>query len=83
MATVFLSYAHEDGAAVDGVATSLRSAGIEVWRDRERLYAGQRWPRALGEAIAAADALVLLWSNRAANSPLRIWRSDSAQRTFA
>jgi hypothetical protein len=69
MATVFLSYAHEDSAVVDVIAASLRAAGIEVWRDRERLYAGQRWPKALGEAIAAADGLVLLWSSRSAGSP--------------
>ena len=69
MATVFLSYAHEDGTAVDGLAASLRATGIEVWRDRDRLYAGQRWPKALGEAIAADDALVLLWSTRSASSP--------------
>ena len=69
MATVFLSYAQEDSAAVDVLSAGLRATGVETWLDRERLYAGQRWPKALGQAIAAADALILLWSRRSADSP--------------
>ena len=37
---VFLSYASEDAAAADRIATALRSAGIEVWFDKSELRGG-------------------------------------------
>ena len=64
----FLSYSREDLELADRVSRQLADAGVTVWRDQEQLYGGQRWPKALGEAIAASDALVLLWSRHAAKS---------------
>jgi hypothetical protein len=43
---VFLSYASEDASAAQRIAEGLRSAGIEVWFDREELRAEmlrERW----------------------------------------
>ena len=40
----------------------LRAHGITVWRDQDSLYGGQNWPKAIGEAIAAHDVLLLVWS---------------------
>ena len=48
---VFLSYASEDTAAADRIATTLRSAGIEVWFDREELRGGDLWDRRIREQI--------------------------------
>ena len=42
--------------------------GITVWRDQDSLYGGQHWPKAIGEAIAAHDVLLLVWSQEAAAS---------------
>ena len=39
-----------------------------VWRDKTNLHAGERWPKKLGDAIAEAEALVLLWSTDASHS---------------
>jgi hypothetical protein len=68
MPTVFLSYAREDLDQADRITQQLAAEGITVWHDHEQLHAGQTWPKALGEAIAASDALLLLWSSMAAGS---------------
>jgi hypothetical protein len=68
VASVFLSYARADTGAVDALEHELRQLKVQIWRDQKNLYSGQRWPKALGEAIAAADALVLMWSSQAAQS---------------
>jgi hypothetical protein len=67
MQRVFLSYAREDLEAVERIEQQLAEKGVTAWRD-ESLVAGQIWPKALGEAIAKSDALLLLWSGRAAES---------------
>jgi len=48
---VFLSYASEDAPAAQRVAEALRSAGIEVWFDREELRGGDAWDRRIREQI--------------------------------
>jgi TIR domain len=68
MPNVFLSYARADLALVLAIEQGLRAAGVSIWRDQDKLYGGQRWPKALGEAIAAQDYLLLCWSKSAATS---------------
>jgi hypothetical protein len=68
MSALFLSYAREDQEQASRIIEQLVAEGVTVWRDQERLHVGQTWPKALGEAIAASDALLLLWSSRAAES---------------
>ena len=48
---VFLSYASEDAAAAEGIATALRSAGIEVWFDKSELRGGDAWDRQIRQRI--------------------------------
>jgi len=48
---VFLSYASEDASAAQRIAEALRSAGIEVWFDREELRGGDAWDRRIREQI--------------------------------
>jgi TIR domain-containing protein len=40
---VFLSYASDDAEAAARITEGLRSAGIEVWFDREELRGGDAW----------------------------------------
>ena len=68
MQKVFLSYASQDRQAVDQLARELFQQGISYWRDQDKLYTGQRWPKELGEAIAAQDCVLLVWSKQAAES---------------
>jgi len=48
---VFLSYASEDTAAAERIATALRSVGIEVWFDRTELRGGDVWERQIEDRI--------------------------------
>ncbi len=48
---VFLSYASEDAAAAERIATALRNAGIEVWFDKSELRGGDAWDRQIREQI--------------------------------
>ena len=68
MSTLFLSYARADLDTVAPLARDLAANGVSVWRDQDSLYSGQRWPKAIGEAIAGQDALLLVWSQQAAQS---------------
>jgi TIR domain len=68
MAQVFLSYARRDLPTLQPLLQNLVAHGITVWRDQDSLYGGQRWPKAIGEAIAAHDVLLLVWSQEAAAS---------------
>ena len=68
MAQVFLSYARRDLPALQPLLQDLVAHGITVWRDQDNLYGGQHWPKAIGEAIAAHDVLLLVWSQEAAAS---------------
>jgi TolB-like protein/Flp pilus assembly protein TadD len=48
---VFLSYASEDAAAAEQIASALRSVGIEVWFDRTELRGGDVWDRQIEDRI--------------------------------
>jgi len=50
---VFLSYASEDAPAAQRIAEALRSAGIEVWFDREELRGGDAWDESIRDQIKA------------------------------
>jgi hypothetical protein len=41
----------------------LRALGYDVWRDEERLVAGQSWDREIEEAIERADLVIVCLSN--------------------
>src|SRR5215472_9908721 len=58
----FISYSHRDGEFVARLHDALTSAKFEVWRDVHSLRAGDRWPRKLGDAIAASPTFILVWS---------------------
>jgi hypothetical protein len=53
MATVFISYAHEDRELAVWLSNSLRAHGVTPWRDEERLVRGDLQ----AEITAAIDAL--------------------------
>ncbi len=59
---VFVSYLHEDSAAVDQLTTALRSHGIEVWLDRTHLIVGDRWPHVIKAAIRDGNYFIACFS---------------------
>ena len=53
MPSVFLSYSRDDLSLIEHLERLLKSSPeISIWRDQEKLYGGQKWPKILGEAIA-------------------------------
>lgn len=69
MPTVFLSYSREDLPLIEQLEVQLKShPEISIWRDQEKIYGGQKWPKVLGEAIADQDVFLLAWSKNSAVS---------------
>lgn len=68
MSGVFISYSRKDGRIATSVEQGLKELGIQVWRDQEAIYAGEKWPKAIGEAIAGNEILLLLWSDQSKDS---------------
>src|SRR5579863_1815136 len=65
---VFLSYASEDAQAAERIADALRTAGIEVWFDRNALRGGDEWDRKIRREIKDCALFVPIIS---ANSEAR------------
>ena len=69
MPTVFLSYSRADLPLIEQLEAQLRRhPEISIWRDQEKIYGGQKWPKVLGEAIADQDVFLLAWSKNSAAS---------------
>lgn len=68
MPSLFISYASKQQGLAQQLEAALSVKGVQVWRDKTHLHAGDRWPKKLGDAIAESDALVLLWSSEANQS---------------
>ena len=74
MSRIFISYAREDVAAAQSFAGALESAGHQVWWDHH-LRAGSRFSWDIAEALRAAEAVVVLWSEDSIESA---WVQDEA-----
>lgn len=64
---VFLAYATEDVSAADRLYQLLDDAGFSPWMDRHKLLPGQRWRKALREAVAASDYFIACFSRHSVN----------------
>jgi len=67
MADVFISYARSDRPMAAEIARSLEHAGFSVWWDRE-IRAGADFALEIEREIAAARAVVVLWSDASQQS---------------
>ncbi|HUO11875.1 MAG TPA: TIR domain-containing protein [Caulobacteraceae bacterium] len=67
MADVFISYARPNADAARAVAEALRGLGHEVWRDDE-LPAHRAYAEVIEERLAAAKAVLVIWSSDAVKS---------------
>jgi adenylate cyclase len=61
MASVFLSYDHDDAALSKPLISALEKAGHTVWFDRH-IHGGAQYSRKIEQALDEADAVVVLWS---------------------
>ena len=60
MLQAFISCARHDLSAIEPLESALLAHDIAVWRDQESIYGRQQWPKAIGEAIAAHDYVLLV-----------------------
>ena len=74
MASVFLSYDHEDSALAAPIAAALENAGHSVWWDRQ-IHGGAEYNSEIESAVERADAVVVLWTERSVKSA---WVRDEA-----
>jgi TolB-like protein len=63
---VFLSYASEDAAAAERIATTLRAAGIEVWFDKSELRGGDVWDQKIRRELHACALFIPVVSSNTA-----------------
>jgi len=66
---VFLSYAHEDKPVADAACAVIEKAGIRCWIAPRDIAPGADYATALMEALDHCNALVLIFSGRANESP--------------
>src|SRR5437867_1233879 len=64
----FLSYAREDAEFVLRLAKDLRAGGADVWIDQLDIEPGQRWDRAIEDALAKCPQLLVILSPAAVES---------------
>jgi tetratricopeptide (TPR) repeat protein len=74
MAKVFLSYDRDDTERARPVALALEKAGHAVWWDLH-IRGGEQYTKVIDEALKAADAVVVLWSESSVESA---WVRDEA-----
>lgn len=59
---IFFSYARVDSEFVLKLAKDLRSAGMNIWVDQLDIQAGDRWDRAVEEALKGCPSLLVVLS---------------------
>ncbi len=76
MSDIFISYASGDRQKAQMIWWSLRDRGFSVWWDRE-ILAGERFDRAIDDALDEAKCVLVLWSRRSVGSD---WVQEEATR---
>lgn len=66
---VFLSYHHKDAKKAETLRKSLESEGFQVWDPSAHLLPGEDWNKAVSEALRSAQAMIVLLSPDAVDSP--------------
>jgi hypothetical protein len=64
----FFSYAHEDAEFALCLAKDLRAGGAAVWMDRLDIKPGERWDRAIEDALAKCPQMLVILSPAAVES---------------
>ena len=55
---VFLSHVREDAERVERLAVAVEARGIGTWIDRHKIKPGERWERAVEDAILSGAFFV-------------------------
>ena len=79
MSDIFISYARSTAAMAQAIGEALRTQGYGVWRDDE-IPAHRPYADVIQERLAAAKAVLVIWSSEAASSE---WVRSEAERARA
>ena len=66
---VFINNSQQAKPLARLVAKALRQAGLDVWYDEDEIYPGDNWAKITGEGLEASDAMVVLLTPDATDSP--------------
>jgi hypothetical protein len=64
----FFSYARKDTALVLRLAKELREVGLNLWLDQLDILGGQRWDRAVEDALQTCQGMIAVLSPDALSS---------------
>jgi hypothetical protein len=67
--TVFLSYSSKDHFFAEVAGIKLAEAGIDLWRDKGQLRAGDNWQSGIEQGIANSIAILVALSQSSTQSP--------------
>lgn len=73
---VFISYRHEDGAAVDELCSMLQAAEIPYWRDRDELGPGDMWEMKIKQAIQEGSLVFLACFSQNSHGRARSYQNE-------
>ena len=66
---VFLSHSHADAPLAARVSAALQRSGLEVWGTDLNVLPGDNWAAAVARALEESEAMVVLLTPGAINSP--------------
>ena len=66
---VFVSHSHADSELAARVSKALRNEGLDVWDPDLNLLPGDNWAAEVARALEESDAMVVLLTPDAINSP--------------
>jgi hypothetical protein len=70
---VFISHAADGAEIASEVARSLRRQGLEVWFGQSEILPGDNWADQVSRALRESQAMVVLFTPQAVNSPNVQW----------
>lgn len=59
---IFISYSFADQDLAEGLAQTLKSYGLQAWRQDADIMPGDNWAEKYGQALENADAMVVIVS---------------------
>ncbi|MEO0724998.1 MAG: toll/interleukin-1 receptor domain-containing protein [Bacteroidota bacterium] len=65
---IFISYKREEAEIAQKLMEALVKEGFEVWWDKD-IQCGQQWASIIDEKLSGAGCVIILWSEKALNSP--------------
>ena len=66
---VFINNSQQAKPLARLIVKALRQAGLDVWYDEDEIYPGDNWAKITGEGLEASDAMVVLLTPDAPDSP--------------